>query len=182
MRVRQPFGLKLGILLTAAMAVALSLNVGAGQTVSGKPREPELVAVFFYLDPASQELKRVPAENWMAHGFSDGSIIVSGTGSPLNVANNRPEFIFQVAHPEYAKVFQFVVNAKKKQRQFELVKTKNRSRDSDPGMPVDITRYGDSSYRLTPQTPLENGEYALFIGESTLRLGSRLFTFSVGAP
>jgi len=178
--------LKRSSLVTTAVAITLSLGIGVGQTVPSIPPEPELVAVFYYLDPASQELKKVTVESWRAHGYSEGSIDVPGTGSPFRVANDRPEFIFQVTHPERAKLFRLTVTVKSRHLRFEPVKANNGSKDSDPGIPVIISKFGNSSFKLTPQAPLEAGEYVLFIGEATLHSQNpdrpRLFTFAVGTP
>jgi hypothetical protein len=48
-----------------------------------------------------------------------------------------------------------------------------RNHETDPGVPVLITRFGNSSYRLVPQSPLSPGEYAVLLS------GSKTFTFGV---
>jgi hypothetical protein len=48
------------------------------------------------------------------------------------------------------------------------------NREQEPSIPVNITKFGDSSYKLTAQSPLGPGEYAL-------PSGPKVFTFSVGA-
>jgi hypothetical protein len=143
------------------------------------------MGVFYYLDPASQDLKKVPIESWKAHGISEGSIDVLNTSSPLRVANDNPEFIFQVPHPERAKLFRLTVNVKSKRRHLELAKAENNSREPDPAIPINITGFRDFSFKLTLRAALEAGEYVLFIGEATLHSQNpdrpTLFTFTVGA-
>lgn len=110
------------------------------------------------------------------------SIDVSGAGSPFHIANNRPEFVVQIPHPEYAKLFRFVVNPKRKTRRIGLVKSEHGSRDADPGISTNIAPFGERSFKLTTKVPLEAGEYALLVGYEAIRLGSELFTFAVGEP
>ena len=162
--------------LTAVVGV-LS-GICAGQSVMGKLPEPDAIGVFFYLDPATQTLKRLPNEEFRRHsgGFSSvtTSIKVSGNASPFQVGPNTDiTFVFKVFKEEAAagaKLFHFDV--KGSDREYELGKWKRRDYTPNPGLPVNVSKFGDSSFKLSSATPLEPGEYAL-------TLGPTVFTFSV---
>jgi hypothetical protein len=166
--------------LQLATMIAFSLSICAAQTATAKPPEPESIGVFFYLDSASQTLKRLPQEDFKRHsgGFSSvvQSVKVSGGGSSLHIAaNDKTTFVFKVFKDEEAsgaKLFQFTV--KGSEREYDLGKWKRRDYTTNTGLPVDIAKFGESSYKLTPETPLNPGEYALTLGPS-------VFTFSVSA-
>jgi hypothetical protein len=158
--------------------VAFSLAV-AGQTAKEKAVEPESIGVFFYLDPASQELKRLPTEDFKRHtsthfASSTQSVQVSGEASSFRIASgDNAVFLFKVseAQLEHVRLFEFEV--KKSEREYELGKRKGRDVVNNTGLTVNIAKYGDSSYKLTPESPLKPGEYALTFGPT-------VFTFGVG--
>src|SRR5258708_35495922 len=62
--------------------IAFSLVFCAAQTATDKAPEPDAIGVFFYLDPATQTLKRLPTEEFKRHsgGFASvtHSVRVSG--------------------------------------------------------------------------------------------------------
>jgi hypothetical protein len=168
-------------LLIIALPLLMSVGNCAGQITRSNPGEPPLVGVFFYLDQATQELKALPAEHskTTVEGLRRNFIEVSGTHSPFRIAtNDKTEFIFKIEHPEYARLFKFT--AKKDYRHFEFMKSTFRTKDPDASINVNITKFGESSYKLIPQTPLERGEYGLLIS-SWREYVPTIFTFSVGA-
>lgn len=159
--------------------ISLSL-VCAAQTAIDKPAEPEAIGVFFYLDSATGSLKRLPQEDFKRHsgsGFSSVSttIRVAGEGSPFHVAaDGQPTFVFKVFKDEQAsqaKLFQF--NVKSSEREYELGKWHRRDYTPNVGVTVNAAKFGQSSYKLTVESPLAPGEYALTLGPTD-------FTFSVG--
>lgn len=164
-----------------AVIVALSLNLCAAQTAAAKPAEPESIGVFFFLDPATQTLKRLPTEDFKRHsgsGFASASVTqsvrVSGQASPMRIdANDKSVFVFKVFKEEQAagaKLFQFSV--KGSEREYDLGKWKRRDYTPNTGLAVNVAKFGDSSFKLTPEAPLAPGEYAL-------TLGPQVFTFAV---
>lgn len=162
-----------------AAVLTVCLTIGAAQTGIDKPIEPESIGVFYYLDSSTQTLKRLPQEDFRRHssGFSSvtTSIRVSGESSSLRVAKGDATFVFKVFKDEEAskaKLFQFSV--KGSEREYELGKWKRRDYTPNVGLSVDIAKFGTSSFKLTPGTPLSPGEYAL-------TLGPTVFTFGVGA-
>ncbi len=93
---RFPISRVLGLFVV--FTVALS---AAGQSSGTKVLEPDSIGVFFYLDPASQTLKRLPQEDSKRH-FSSGfahttqSVKVAGEASTFRVASgDSAAFIFQ---------------------------------------------------------------------------------------
>lgn len=160
--------------------IAVSLSICAAQTTAKKPAEPDAIGVFFYLDPATQTLKRLPQEDFKRHtggfGAVTTSVRVSGDASQFHfAASDKTTFVFKVFKDEEAsraKLFQF--NVKGSEREYDLGKWKRRDYTTNVGLSVDVAKFGESSYKLTPGTPLSPGEYAL-------TLGPTVFTFGVSA-
>jgi hypothetical protein len=186
----------------AWIALALSLGIGVGQTLPSKPSEPKSIGDFFLLDPVTHDLKDLPVEAFKFHieqtrvsrdnPRSNCCVIMTGielpgSDSPFHIAvNDKTQFIFKAEAPEQARLFLLTVNAKKHYRSCILVSSKSegvmglhRNSDWEPGIGVDITKFGDSSYKLTPQQPLGPGEYALLIGENVRKNSTKIFTFAL---
>jgi hypothetical protein len=165
--------------LTLGVTIALSLSICAAQTAADKPQEPESIGSFYYLDSASQTLKRLPKEEFKRHsgGFAtvNTSIRVEGEASSFRIASNdKITFVFKVFKDEQAqgaKLFQFAT--KGSEREYELGKWKHHDYTTNGGLSVNVGKFGESSYKLTPEAPLSPGEYAL-------TLGPTVFTFGVG--
>ena len=150
----------------------------AGQTSSAKAAEPDSIGVFFYLDSASQTLKCLPQEDYKRHTSSGlahttQSVKVAGEASTFRVASDNAAFIFQAADVELPHVKLFLFAVKNSEREYELGTRKGRDLVTNKGVTINIAKYGQSSYKLTPADPLKTGEYAL-------TYGGTLFTFGVG--
>ena len=165
--------------LTLAILIGLLLGGCCAQAPTGKPIEPANIGVVFLLDSSNQKLTPLPKELWKTIGkpgwtTTTGTIQVEGETSSLRIkTGNKTEFVFNVGSPESVRLYQFT--RKKNKREVELVKIKGafrKQRDMAESIPTDITRYGDSSYKLVPQSPLSPGEYGLDVG-------GNLFTFGV---
>ncbi|MGA3082763.1 MAG: hypothetical protein ABSD44_15535 [Terracidiphilus sp.] len=158
-----------------ASLLVLSLGVCNGQSSTGKPAEPAAIGVVFYLDSSTQELKPLPNEQWKAKGrpgwtTATGVIEVSGVRSAFRInSGEKTEFIFKTEHPETVSIYAFVL--KKDHRQFDLVKV-GRERETIQGIPAELTKFGDSSYRLVPNSPLGPGEYVI-------NMAGKMFTFGI---
>jgi hypothetical protein len=162
--------------LVFALMLVLSLNVCSAQSAPGKPVEPTAIGVAFRLVPSSQELKPLPDEQWKAKGkvgwvTVTGNIIISRNSSSFRIkAGEKTEFVFISGTPENARLYRF--DQKKDERQLELVKRKGREQETFQGIPFELTKFGESSYKLAPKTALEPGEYAI-------ALGGKIFTFGI---
>jgi len=160
--------------------LVLSVGVCIAQTATAKVPEPETIGAYFYLDAASQTLKRLPKEEWKRHrgtGFTTFSdnIKVDGAESPFHISDNKPTFVFKVFKDEDAgktKLFRFEV--KGGGREYELAKWKRKDVTYNEGVTLNVSKFGTSSYSMTPESPLEPGEYAI-------AAGSLVLTFAVGA-
>jgi hypothetical protein len=101
---------------------------------------------------------------------------VSGQRSFFRIVDDRPAFVFKIGNPENARLYALTIddkNQKKIQRWFSLVHAVGKTRQISPGMPVEITRFGQSSYKLVPKPSLRSGEYAVVLS------GSKVFTFGI---
>jgi hypothetical protein len=165
--------------LQLAGMICSLLCICTAQIATVKPLEPESIGTFFYLDSAAQTLKQLPKEEFKKHrggSFSTvtDSVMVSGDASALHIpSNDATTFVFKVFKDEEAaraKLFQF--NVKGSEREYELGRWKRRDYTANGGLSVNVAKFGESSYKLTPETPLSPGEYALTLGPS-------VFTFSV---
>ncbi len=168
--------------LFAFLAVLLFVCVAIGQD---KPPEPESIGVIYHLDPATQTLKRLPTEDYKKHRVNGmtitDNVVVSGTGSSFHIAtNDKAAFIFKVFKDEQAGgvfLFRFTADGKKhdgQNREYELGRWHRGDYTPNRGLAVNVTKFGESAYKLVPETPLDPGEYALTCLDRT-------FTFSVGA-
>jgi hypothetical protein len=165
--------------LQLAPMIALSLVFCAAQTTTDKPLEPDTIGVFFYLDSATQTLKRLPQEDFKRHssGFASltQSVRVSGDASSFRFAgNDKTTFVFKVFKDEQAagaKLFQF--NVKGSEREYDLGKWKRKDYTPNTGLSINIAKFGGSSYKLTPEGSLTPGEYALTLGPTVFTFGVR---------
>ena len=164
------------IIRRLGLLVVLSLSSCEAQSASSKPLEPTSIGVVFFLNSSSQTLKPLQDEAWKAQGngffTATGSIQVSGESSSVRIAaSDKTEFVFNIEHPQNARLYRFT--QKKHQRYFEIVKISHggRTRENLPGIPVDITKFGESSYRLVPQSPLSPGEYVILTGPKIFSFG-----------
>ena len=158
--------------------ICFSLVICTAQTAADKPAEPESIGAFYYPDSASQTLKRLPQEEFKKHTGGFGKLVtsvkVAGEASSFHIAaSDKATFVFKVFKDEQAagaRLYQFEL--KGTERQYDLGKWTHRDYTPNTGLPVDVAKFGESSYKVTPSTPLSPGEYAL-------TLGPTLFTFSV---
>lgn len=169
-----------------AVVVALSLSLCAAQTATvpapeaAKAAEPELIGVIYLLDSTTQTLKRLPKEEYKRHnniGWSTVTPVVkiSGLSSSFRISvHDKPTFIIKASEDQAEKVKLFKFAIKGEDREYEIGKSKHRDFEPNEGTPVDLTKFGESSYKLTPSVPLDPGEYALAMTD-------RVFTFGIDA-
>jgi hypothetical protein len=160
-----------------ALLLALMLCPAFCQSPA-KPLEPEILGVPFLLDSASQVLKPLADENWKAQTkrsgmfVVNGVITVSGEHSAVRVAGGGAiQLVFKVEHPESVKLYQ--ATSEKNQRIIAIVKTHGAGTTEEriPSVAVVLTKYGESSYKLVPQSPLVPGEYAVIYSGKVMTFG-----------
>jgi hypothetical protein len=165
--------------LALSLLLTLSLGACSAQSASSKPPEPEAIGEVNLLDSSNMTLKPLPQETWKAKGrpgwrTATGSIELPGERSAFRISvGEQPQFVFKTGTPEAVKLYLFV--QKKNSRICDLVKVKagwTQERDYAPGIPVEVTKFGESSYKLVPKSPLAPGEYGI-------DLSGGLFTFGV---
>ena len=185
------------------------------QSVGGKLPVPDSKGVVYLFDPSNQTLKPLPEERWSTKtrsycvdrgfgcniGKNDISLDISGDRSPLRIANNKPELVFISESPESARLFASTREEKDKKRRIFLFLRMTMKRGAwapsisgglIPGIPVVITQFGDHSFKLVPESPLNPGEYAVLApvlavlapglaSETAQSKNHRIFTFGVDA-
>jgi hypothetical protein len=166
-------------ILTFAMLLGLSLGSCCAQSQHSKLPEPATIGDVFLLDSSNQKLAPLPKEPWKAVGkpgwtTATGSIQISGETSSLRIkAGDQTLFVFNLGNPESVRLYQ--LTKKKDKREFELVKIKSgfhSQRTIVDGIAADITKFGDSSYKLAPKSSLGAGEYVIDVS-------GKMFTFGI---
>lgn len=149
----------------ASLLAILLVALCWGQTPSGVP-EPAVVGSVFFLNQATQTLTQLASEDWKrkTKGGLRGmetSNIVSGQHSPLRISSaDKVAFVYKPYKPELvANVKLFAFTQDKGDRETVLRKTKGGNSEINPGIELDVTQLGTSSYKLTPRSPLSPGEY-----------------------
>lgn len=169
-----------GRFIQLASAIIVSLAFCSAQTATDKQMEPDSIGVFYYVDSSTNTLKRLPQEEFKRHTGGFGSITqsirVSGGTSTFHVAgSDQTAFLFKVFKDEEAsraKLFQF--NVKSSEREYPLGTWKHRDFTPNVGLPINVSKFGRTSFKLSPASPLSPGEYAL-------TLGPTVYTFGVNA-
>jgi hypothetical protein len=144
---------------------------------SALPTDAPTIGVVYFLDNLNQTLRPLVDEPWTSRRFGDsGMIEVAGDRSSFRIAEDRPVFVFKIGNPQNAQIFGLTMDAqdkKKTQRWFSLVHVAGKTKQVSTGIPVEITKFGESSYKLTPKPSLRPGEYAVLLS------GSKVFTFGI---
>ncbi len=160
------------------ISLVASFAVCFAQSSDNKPAEPVVIGDVFLLDSTSQTLQPLPAEKWeevpQKTGFSHGGFFVqiSGDRSPFRIkAGTNPEFVFKIGNPESVALYAF--SLKKNKRLAEYLELLNNGGTRPiPGLPAEITQFGQSSFKLVPKSALAPGEYVI----ST---DNKMFTFGI---
>jgi hypothetical protein len=174
------------------LLVVSSLGRGEPQSASSKPLVPPSIGVVYLLDSSNQNLKALSDEAWKAgrssawkaaYGRSHTGTIsldVSGGRSSFRIATDKPEFVFTFGSPENAALY-VATEDKKNKRQFavETVNVNTNRISNLPGISVEITQFGESSYKLAPKSPLHPGEYAILLRGSPQAKDKKIFTFGI---
>lgn len=161
--------------------IALSLGFCAAQTSANKAPEPEPMGVLFYLDPSTQILKELPRADSTNHrrlGLTGDAqmVVLKGAASSFRIVEGRPTFIFQPLLEERAHHYILMpCTIHKDKREYQTGKWERGTLKPMRSIDVTISKYGESSYKLTPDRPLMPGEYAL-------QTKDKIFSFGIEAP
>jgi hypothetical protein len=155
--------------------------VPAAQAPGGSlPLDAPSIGVVYFLDSSSHTLESLPDEPWRVHRRQDAEIIeVAGERSYVRITSNKPEFVFKIGNPENAYLYAFNIDDKfsvdenpTNRRWFSLIHKIGQTKEVSSGIPVEITKFGESSYRIVPTLSLRPGEYAIV-------LSTKLFSFGI---
>jgi hypothetical protein len=154
------------------------------QSVVSKVPEPPSVGAIYLLDKSNQKLNPLPDEpfkvghNNILEPPITGSLDVQGSRSPFRLTDTKPEFVFKFETPESAVLYMSA--SKKNERRFISIRLEKDNRFAKvPGVPIEISSYGESSYKLVPSSPLSVGEYAITLEQSPQAVNRRIFTFGI---
>jgi hypothetical protein len=157
------------------LILLLLFSIGSceAQTASSQPIDIPSAAVVYLLDSATQALKPLPVEPWKVghgsaftaaygrHHSATISLDMSGGHSSFRIATDKPEFVFNFGSPENATLYVSADNKETRRFALETVNVKDNSIANLPGLAVEVTQLGPSSYKLVPRLPLHPGEYAI---------------------
>lgn len=102
--------------LVFALLLCLPLGICNAQTTTTKPAEPAAIGVVYHLDASSQELKKLPDEQWKElPGPWCCTFEVAGENSSFRVkAGEKNEFVFKTGSPEKVALYRFIQKGKKR--------------------------------------------------------------------
>jgi hypothetical protein len=158
---------------------ALLLCVSAGAQETSKVQEPEYDFVYQYLDQANGSLKALERQTpsssfklkFMGYGGGKSTYEVKGGKSPVRFkADQKIELVVRgiPATIDPSSVIKLVrFDAKKDKRELIIGKVGalgvgSSTMNPDAGsMPINTTRYGSYSLRISPAEPLGPGEYGV---------------------
>ncbi len=161
--------------LIVALLLILPLGLCKAQTAPAKPVEPTAIGIVYRLDPTSQEFKKLPDEQWAEkNGNRDPRKVfveVKGEQSTYRIkAGEVSEFVFKTGSPE--KVSLYLFDRKKNKREVQTMKLDVRGGGQlIKGLPVEVSQFGESSFKLVPASPLTAGEYVIMIAGEAYTFG-----------
>lgn len=153
---------------------SLLFNVSAAAQ-DAKIVEPQMIGVIYYLDPDGGTLTALDREvsNIKASpGFfkAKAKLRVNGPRATFRIKSTKPEFVTQLASgvdPTKIKLYLLTVNSGKRETVIMTVVAFSGAKAELKTTTMDVTRYGQNSYKLTPAQPLVPGEYVLIATDST---------------
>jgi hypothetical protein len=175
------------------LVILLVLALGNGLAQSGPNMPVDLgpIGVVYLLNSSDQSFKVLPDESWKAVHSSTFkaaygskhlltmSLEVSGARSPFRIASGKAGFVFTFDSPENAALYASSDSKDKRQFPVETVAIGDNKITPLSGIPVDLTQFGKSSYKMVPKSPLASGEYVIILRGSTQMKEHKAFTFGV---
>jgi hypothetical protein len=96
---------------------------------------------------------------------------VKGERSSLRIrANENIVFVFKTGSPEKVSLYRFLQKGKNRRFDYE---SHNQRHGEGPikGLPVEVTTYGERSYKLVSSSALAPGEYAIIVADEVYTFG-----------
>jgi len=164
--------------MLAVLLLVLPLSLSKAQTAPAMPVEPTAIGIVYHLDPTTQELRPLPDEPWKEHLRQQHpfgatfirSVEISGGRSSFRLkATEKDDFVFKTGSPE--QVALYLTQQVKKKRSFDFKKEAGPDKQPIKGIPVEVSTYGERSYKLIPSAPLAPGEYAINIAGEVYTFG-----------
>jgi hypothetical protein len=146
----------------------------AGQ--QGDPSKPAYIGVVHYIDHSAtlialdRQVPR-PKANIKMLGFGGARALIELDGEKASLrllSNKELSFVVELASgvdPREFQLYPFAVKNGKRQRMISSTSVIGKGQIGLP-LQVNISRYGENSYRLTPSSKLAIGEYAFMAGGS----------------
>jgi hypothetical protein len=141
-------------------------DVSPGAPVGSGVQEPEKIGAVYLRDPTGKlvPLERVQAR-WQSHrSLGVDTVIhyweIEGATSPVRLKSSQEMlFVVKLASGIDPSVFQLFPLARKKDTR--RIKNDIKNGTEYLTLPLDVKKYGESSYSLTPANALAPGEYSL---------------------
>jgi len=174
-------------LIFGLFLLAPAIGFSQGETAPVMPM-PEQIGVIYYfgqaqnvLTPLAKEQATVKSKaRTLGFGGQDSWVELKGQNSSVRlIAGVTHEFVLRSVDPTRFKLYQFEVNVKEKRRKLLLFQSgvmnaKGEGKLQQSEIPLTISECGQSCFKLVPNIPLEEGEYALSPSDS-----NDTFSFSV---
>jgi len=172
-----------GSVIAAMLDRAAGANNAATQDSAGSLQEPDFIGNFAWRDPATGRLKSLERQTGsstisvkaMGFGGAESYIRVPGDRSPVRFKEgDATDFVLLVSsqNTDPQSVAQlFILDAQEGDRRLPVARAASmgisgRAVATESQLPLRATRYGKSSFLLTPAEALGPGEYA-FAGPIT---------------
>jgi hypothetical protein len=161
--------------ISAVLLFILPLSFCVAQQSPATPVEPKAIGIVYRLSPSSQELIRLPDEQSQERGGARDPrkifVEVQGAQSSFRIkAGENTEFVFNTGNPEKVSLYLFEQKKKKRQVQTMMLDVRGGGKLLK-GLPAEVSRHGESSYKLVPASPLTPGEYAIFLADQVYTFG-----------
>jgi hypothetical protein len=158
-----------------ALGAGVVLRTGA-EAQAPAVIEPETLGVVYLRDPGSGALLSLDRE--VSHvkaspGFfkAKAKLRVNGPAAKMRIKpTQKMEFIVQLANgvdPNKIKLYKLDVNGGKRETVILTVVAFSGAKAELKTLTLDVTKHGQSSYKLTPAQQLLPGEYVLVATDST---------------
>lgn len=158
--------------LFAVILFLLPLGFCFAQVAPTTPVEPKAIGVVYRFSPSGQELLRLPVEQSKERGTNPRKLFVEvqGLQSSFRIrAGESTEFVFSTGNPEKVSLYRF--DQKKNKRQVQTLAIDRHGLQLLKGLPVEVSKHGESSYKLVPGAPLAPGEYVIFLADQVYTFG-----------